>query len=103
MYFYVIKIIRKKHLPVIEVTASNWVDGSLETFQLMKEGRPIIIQGFLVNHNNKTKGRPDILIRSDYINKLKPGLLTPDEESIPSNFGPWHYRINQIIQIFDTK
>ena len=92
-----------KIIPVIEVknndsndNKNKWVDGSIETFHLMKEGHPIIAQGFLVNHLNKTKGRPDILIRSDYLNLLKPDLLDLETVNIPSRFGNWHYCVIDI-------
>ena len=96
-----------KIIPVIEVknndssnnnsdNKNKWVNGSIETFHLMKQGHPIISQGFLVNHLNKTKGRPDILIRSDYINKLKPDLLDLETVNIPSRFGNWHYCVIDI-------
>ncbi len=93
----VIKAIRSKGLYVIEVSKfDKWVDGCFETLQLMKEGYPIIFQSYVVNHENKTKGHPDILIRSDYLNLLKPGIISDDEARIPSIFGNWHYRVIDI-------
>jgi hypothetical protein len=92
----VVELIKSKDIPVIEIGDMEWVDGAFETFQLMKLGHPIIAQGYLINNENKTKGRPDLLIRSDYLNQLKPGLLTVDEEKTPSIFGNWHYRVIDI-------
>ena len=92
----VIKHIRKELIPVIEVVANSYIEGAYETFQLMKEGHPIIYQGVVVNHTNKTKGHPDILIRSDYLNKLIPGIISDEDEKIPSKFGNWHYRVIDI-------
>ena len=109
--FFEKKVIEEisKIIPVIEVknksdnnnvnnvnNINEWVEGSIETFHLMKQGHPIIAQGFLVNHLNKTKGRPDILIRSDYINLLKPDLLDLETVNIPSKFGNWHYCVIDI-------
>ena len=92
-----------KIIPIVQVEdkdkethKNKWVEGVNETFQLMKEGHPIIAQGYLVNHLNKTKGRPDILIRSDYINKLKLDLLDLETVSLPSKFGQWHYCVIDI-------
>jgi hypothetical protein len=93
----VIKAIREKGIPVIEVNKfDKWGDGCFETLQLMKEGYPIIFQSYIVNHENKTKGHPDILIRSDYLNLLKPGLISDEHAKIPSLFGNWHYRVIDI-------
>jgi hypothetical protein len=93
----VIHVLRKHKIPIIEICKhSSWVDGSLETLQLMSAGFPIIAQGYLVNNINKTKGRPDIIIRSDYLNKIKPGIISDADAKIPSKFGDWHYRIIDI-------
>ncbi len=93
----VIHVLRKNKIPIIEVcNYSSWVDGSLDTMQLMSTGFPIIAQGYLVNNINKTKGRADIIIRSDYLNKIKPGIISDEDAMIPSKFGNWHYRIIDI-------
>ena len=93
----VIEAIRAKDIFVAEVPKfDNWYDGVFETFQLMKEGVPIISQGYLVNNYNKTKGHPDLIIRSDYLNLLKKGLISEDDENKPSIFGDFHYRIIDI-------
>ncbi len=41
-----------------------------ETIQAMKDGVPIIYQGVLHNSTNKTFGVPDLLVRSDWVNKI---------------------------------
>lgn len=93
----VIHVLRKNKIPIIEICKhSSWVDGSLETFQLMSAGFPVIAQGYLVNNINKTKGRSDIIIRSDYLNKIKPGIISDEDAKIPSKFGNWHYRVIDI-------
>jgi hypothetical protein len=93
----VIELIRSLNISIVEISEmDNWLSGAIETLELMRQGIPIIAQGYLINHVNKTRGRPDILIRSDYINKLKPGLLSTEEEKTPSIFGPWHYRVIDI-------
>lgn len=40
------------------------------TLEHLQKGTPIIYQGFLVNHKNKTYGYPDLIVRSDYLNLL---------------------------------
>lgn len=40
------------------------------TKELMREGIPIIYQAVLHDYENKTYGCPDLLVRSDYINKI---------------------------------
>lgn len=70
-----------------------------ETVNLMKKGVDIIYQGVLHNYNNKTFGVPDLIVRSDYINKLfNNNLIDKEEEKIKSdklgiNF---HYKIVDI-------
>lgn len=69
------------------------------TIQAMKSGYPIIHSGVLHNFIDKTFGIPDLLVRSDWINKLVENqVLSDEEESIPAvNFGTnWHYRIVDI-------
>jgi hypothetical protein len=70
-----------------------------KTIQLMKEGYPIIYQGVLHNYENNTFGMPDLLVRSDYINKLLGyNVITEEEANIKSpklkiNF---HYKVIDI-------
>ena len=66
-----------------------------DTLAAMKAGVPVITQGIVRNYKNKTYGVPDILIRSDWINKFvdinalqpneihvrAPGLSNPFENS----------------------
>lgn len=51
------------------------------TVELMKEGIPIIYQAVLHNYEDKTYGCPDLLIRSDYINKIFNQNLIEDSET----------------------
>lgn len=41
-----------------------------ETIEAMKQGIPIITQGIVRNYSNKTHGIPDLLVRSDWVNRL---------------------------------
>jgi hypothetical protein len=42
----------------------------LETLYMMQRGVPIIYQGVLRNYETKTFGMPDLIVRSDWVNKL---------------------------------
>lgn len=70
-----------------------------DTKRAIKQGIPIILQAVLYNENNKTNGISDILIRSDYINKLvKRKVLEPEEEIFSASKlnGKYHYRVIDI-------
>lgn len=69
------------------------------THQYMLQGVPIIEQAALYNFTNYTFGIADILIRSDYINKLfQYPILTHEEEIIksPNLDHNFHYRVIDI-------
>ena len=54
---------------------------------------PIIAQGVLYNNNNYTFGIPDLLIRSDYLNKLcRNSVLTHDE--CGENYNKYYYVVD---------
>lgn len=62
-------------------------------------GVPIILQGVLFNHTNKTRGVTDILVRSDYINKLvKRRVISEKKAQIkaPKLNGNYHYLVVDI-------
>jgi hypothetical protein len=65
-------------------------DLNLEKFELTKklllDGVNIIYQGVLYNFKNKTYGIADLLVRSDYINKLVPGTINKLDELINNKF-----------------
>jgi hypothetical protein len=98
------KVIHKiidKNITVVKVAEfSDWNEGANETLRLMREGVPIIYQGYLINNNNQTRGRPDILIRANFLNQLKDGIITDDDIKMRSNLSNdterWHYRVIDI-------
>ena len=97
----VVDKIREKEIEVIRVIEyDDWNIGADETFNLMKAGYPIIYQGYLINRENQTRGRPDILIRADILNQLKDNIITDDDIKMRSIFGDesgrWHYRVIDI-------
>jgi putative phage-type endonuclease len=70
-------------------------DKYLETVNYMKRGIPIIYQGVLHDYDRKLFGIPDLLIRSDWINKIfGMGTIT---DSKKSGLNPgYHYRVFEI-------
>ncbi|ARF09176.1 DnaQ-like or DEDD 3'-5' exonuclease [Catovirus CTV1] len=65
-----------------------------ETLKYMKQGIPIIEQAMLVNHINKTFGVCDLLIRSDYLNKIfNKKVLKDDKVKLKAGnlSGNYHY------------
>ena len=99
----VIKYLRNKYPDQVQrvCTSARGVHSELNniTFQYMKEGIPIIEQAALYNFKNKTYGVADILIRSDWINKLfdNPILDTETEKrKAPFLNGDYHYRVIDI-------
>jgi hypothetical protein len=75
-----IKYIDTQIIPV--VTVDNYItDASCEkTIELMKRGVPLIHSAPVKNNKNNTQGIIDLLVRSDFINKLiEDPSLTPEE------------------------
>jgi hypothetical protein len=95
------KIIKKEHqiVKVAEYFQAKTKEKFDETIRLMKEGVPLIYQGVLHNFENKTFGLPDLMVRSDYLNKLMGYQVIDNEEA---NLGStvlgtaFHYKIIDI-------
>lgn len=71
---------------------------AIETFEAMKKGYELIVSGVLHNNNNKTFGVPDLIVRSDVLNKLvKTTVLEKKEINIKApKLKKFHYRIVDI-------
>lgn len=81
----------KEKIPYIEIANKSKED----TITAMKNGIPIIFQGFLTSPSKKLKGSPDIIIRSDYISKIITN--PPNIVNYPCKFSNnYHYRIIDI-------
>src|SRR5205085_8043947 len=72
--------------------------GSNLTINAMIQGYGIIYQGKLIDEEEHIRGIPDIIIRSDLINKLTTTeYLTEEDASVPCFFSnKFHYRILDI-------
>lgn len=93
-----IDIIKKNHsvIKVAESYESRNVSLFNKTIDLMKQGKPLIYQGILHNYKNKTYGAPDLLVRSDYVNKFIGYDLYNDKSGSPKLNVDWHYVIVDI-------
>lgn len=90
----------KKEFPncCIKVADFYSVKDANRTFNYMDKGIPILYSAPIYNQNNKTYGNIDLLIRSDYINKIFKNTLSKNEENIkaPRFNGNYHYRVIDI-------
>lgn len=69
----------------------------LETVSHIKKGTPIIYQGVLHDYEKQIFGVPDLLIRTDYLNKIFNEKIIGDSKIIKSNDNnKWHYRVVEI-------
>lgn len=99
----IIKIIKNKFkndfIQIGEPFNGRDINKYYDTIESMKKGIPIIYQGVLHNEENCTYGVPDLIVRSDYINKLiKMNIINNNEINIPApnlNLN-YHYRIIDI-------
>lgn len=97
-----LKLKYKKKFVLISDSVCDLDDKHAErTICEMKKGTPIIAQGVLKNNELKLHGFCDLLIRSDYINKIfinYPNQLTKEEETYkaPKLKGNYHYRVFDI-------
>jgi predicted RecB family nuclease len=96
-----IELIKKSHkvIKVADFIHSKKPEKFEETVNLMKQGVPIIYQGVLHDYENKTFGIPDLIVRSDYINKLMGYNVISEEEAkfgSPKLKTPYHYKIIDI-------
>ncbi len=70
-----------------------------ETFAAMVREEPVIHQGVLRDADTGTYGAPDLLVRSDELQRLFPDAITAEAASLPApdlGSGRWHYRVVDI-------
>ena len=83
-----------------------WIGNFNEKFSLhkarltideMKKGTPIIINGILHNYTNETYAIPDLIVRSDYLNRLTNHRVIVSDDAVVSSSSKHHqYKIVQI-------
>jgi len=61
------KIINELKIPVYSINDSISIESFNKTINAINNKHPIIYQGVLIDFKNKTYGRPDIIIRGDYL------------------------------------
>jgi hypothetical protein len=99
LYNIIKKKFKKKIIKIAEYYESKSIDKYNETINSMKKGIPIIYQAVLHNKNNDTFGLPDLLVRSDYINKLLGyKVINNDEANLasPKLNTKFHYKVIDI-------
>ena len=95
----IVKIIQDKGNNVVRVSDKYSSETVKTTIKYMKEGIPIIHSAPIFNEDNNTYGIIDILIRSDYINKLfNERVLDENLEKFraPNLNGNYHYLVIDI-------
>jgi hypothetical protein len=97
----VLELIRTR-LETVRV-AEGWRDArdpaqAEGTVRLMEEGVPVIEQAVLWNPEDRVYGVADLLVRSDLLDRLVPGVLSAEEAGVaaPGLGRPWHYRVVDI-------
>ena len=89
----------KNTFDLVKVADFYTVKDAQKTFNFMKKGIPIIYSAPIYNTKNNTYGIIDLLVRSDYINKLfKEQIIEPHLETkkAPKLMGNFHYLVIDI-------
>lgn len=99
----IIEALAKKYKKNFVVVNTEGAQGNNEanfkkTKENMYSGTPIISQGVLFNNKNNTFGCADLIVRSDFINKLVTHkVLTPEQINIKAPaLNKYHYRVIDI-------
>jgi hypothetical protein len=94
-----ISYINTNIMKIVTVSEHITEDSLQQTKDYMMEGRPIIHSAPVQNNNTHTQGIIDLLIRSDYINKITEHPALSDEETVISSpilNKPYHYVVIDI-------
>lgn len=88
-----IDIIRNR-IPVIHITSRYRKEIVVRTLNEMKKGTPIIWSAPICSEELEINGLSDLLVRSDYINKLVPNTISPEQETRGCKLhGKFHYLV----------
>jgi len=79
----------------VEISKSDYTTMYNNTIDSMKSGVGIIYQGFLYNSDNNTYGYPDLIVRSDILNRLIKNKPVSVQHGCKFS-NKWHYRIVDI-------
>ncbi len=82
-----------------DYTQVRSLEGAKATWEAMVSGTEIISQAVLRNPESQTYGAADLLMRSDVLERLFPGTISPDQlaQAAPDLPGArWHYRVIDI-------
>lgn len=94
-----IKYINQNKIPVVSVSEYITDESLLKTKNLMFSGTPLIHSAPVRNNLNYTQGVIDILIRSDFLEKLVDNICLSQDEivtSAPNLKKPYHYVVIDI-------
>ena len=90
---HIVKMLRNKHYFFeVDCNLSN-IEKYEITLQKLKEGVPIIYQGMVFDFDEKLFGLPDLIVRSDYLNKITNFKNTLPDNSLESG---WFYVVVDI-------
>lgn len=94
-----VKYINDKKVPVVKVSEFINEESIKKTKELMMLGVPIIHSAPIRNYRNKTRGVIDLLVRSDYLEKIVDECPLKEEEKVikaPKLNGNYHYVVIDI-------
>ena len=81
---------------LVEITSVVPARQMAETLDAMHRGAPLIAQGHIWEPRSRVHGHPDLLVRSDYLDRLVQTPVTSGR-TIGCRWSPdWHYRVVDI-------
>ena len=89
----------KEYIKICESYDSRNIKYFNKTLEEMRKGTPILHQAVLYNYEHKVFGSADLLVRSDYINKITNNEILKNSDikkKAPLLNGEYHYRVIDI-------